>query len=68
MTDFERELRVRLAEAEMRAARADADGEPELAEAMRSHAADLRRTMALHELPERVGDQYQAPTPDLAHG
>lgn len=54
--EFERELRVRLAEAENTAARAEAEGEHDLADAMRSHADDLRRTAVLHALPSQVGD------------
>ena len=50
-TEFERELRVRLAEALATADRAEATGEHDLAEAMRAHAADLQRTAALHAVP-----------------
>lgn len=49
-TEFERELRTRLDEAENLARRAEAEGDEDLAEAMRGHAADLRRTAGLHEL------------------
>lgn len=55
-TEFERELRVRLAEAENTAARAEAEGEHDLADAMRSHADDLRRTAVLHAVPSQSGD------------
>lgn len=55
-TEFERELRVRLAEAENTAARAEAEGEHELADAMRSHADDLRRTAVLHAVPAQPDD------------
>lgn len=58
VTEFERELRVRLAEAHATAERADATGEHELADAMRAHAADLERTATLHAIP--------APTPEAA--
>lgn len=59
-TEFERELRVRLAEAEHTAARAEADGEHDLADAMRSHADDLRRTAVLHALPTQTGESDDA--------
>lgn len=59
-TEFERELRVRLAEAEHTAAHAEANGEHDLADAMRSHADDLRRTAVLHALPAQVGESGDA--------
>jgi hypothetical protein len=56
-TEFERELRIRLVEAETAAAEAEASDEHDLAEAMRAHADDLRRTAVLHAVP----DPLQAP-------